>query len=103
MGNKFQRGWKFATNATTLRVYVQTTSRLRLVLIINDIQSCTEIIRRAGKPIANMAIFMMMGIPIGKSVNILASKHVIARCVIKDGTKNVANVGERKRENSPKS
>ena len=50
-----------------------------------------------------MAIFMMMEIPIGKSVNILASKHVIARCVIKDGTKNVANVGERERENSPKS
>jgi len=61
-----------------------------------------EITKRAGRHTVNMVILMMKKIQSIKSVNVLVSKHVIARSVTKGGDRNVANVGERKRQNSPK-
>jgi len=43
-----------------------------------------------------MVTVTMMQAPIGKSANTPASKHVIARYAIKDGTKRAMNVSARK-------
>ena len=95
-------GWRFAISAIILHAFVLTTLRSELALIISVIRLCMGITRRVEKPTASTVISMMRKILIGKSVNVLVSKHVIARSVIKGGDRNVANVGERKRENSPK-
>ena len=55
-----------------------------------------ETIRKAGKPTANMVTVTTMQAPIGKSANVLAFKHVIARYATKGGTKRAMNVSARK-------
>jgi hypothetical protein len=57
---------------------------------------CTGTTRRAGKHTANTVIYMMNKIHIGKSANILALKHVIARCAIKGGAKREMNASGRR-------
>jgi hypothetical protein len=57
-----------------------------------------ETIRKAGKPTANMGIYTMRKLHIGKSANILAFRHVIARCAIKGGAKRAMNASESKGE-----
>ena len=95
-------GWKFAISATILHAFVLTTLKSELAPIISVIRLFTGITRRVEKPTASTVTSMMRKILIGKSANVLVLKHVIARNVIKGGDKNVANVGERKRQNSPK-
>jgi hypothetical protein len=62
-----------------------------------------EITKRAGRHTVNMVILMMKKIQSIKSVNVLVSKHVIARSVTKGGVKSAENVGKRKKQNDHKS